>query len=60
MLILMALSSAVFLRRFSGRFAEIVILYFSTLTAMLFTPLGLGSKLCDPDTRCWHPLLLSA
>src|SRR5262249_33164729 len=38
MLLLMALSAATFLLRFSGAtFASVVILYFSTLTVMLFT-----------------------
>lgn len=39
MLALMGLSAAVFLHRFSGRFAGVVIIYFSALTVMLFTPL---------------------
>lgn len=39
MLILMAVSAAVFLCRFSGPYAGIVILYFSALTVMLFTAL---------------------
>ena len=39
MLILMAVSAAAFLRRFYRAHAGVVVLYFSALTAMLFTPL---------------------
>ena len=39
MLILMALSAGTFLLRFSGAAFGVVILYFSALTVMLFTPL---------------------
>jgi hypothetical protein len=46
MLVLMGLSAAAFLRRFSGDLAGVVVLYFCSLTVMLFTPLA------------WHPGIL--
>ena len=39
MLVLMGISGIVFLRRFSSDLAGVVVLYFCTLTVMLFTPL---------------------
>jgi hypothetical protein len=47
MLALMGLSAAAFLRRFSSELAVVVVLYFCSLTVMLFTPL------------IWHPGILS-
>jgi hypothetical protein len=39
MLVLMGISGIAFLRRFSGDLASVVVLYFCSLTVMLFTPL---------------------